>query len=99
MKRHLAKLAAVLVVGVAASGTAAAHDAFAVSIGVPGFGVGYSSPGVGYAYAAPAVVAAPPAAYYPTPYAYSYYYPARPVVYGPYVGYYGRYGRYRYWHR
>jgi hypothetical protein len=91
MKRHLAMLAAVLVIGVATSGTAAAHNAFAISIGVPGFGVGYSSAGLGYAYAAPAVVAAPPAVYYPAPYAYSYYYP-RPVVYRPY-------GRYRYWHR
>ncbi len=84
MKRHLAMLAALLVLGVAAIGTASAHTAFAISIGVPGV-----------AYAPPPVVAAPAPAYYGPAYAYPYYYPAGPVVYG----YYGPYGRYRYWHR
>jgi hypothetical protein len=88
MKRHLALLAAVFVVGIAAATTAAARDSFAVSIGVPGFGVGYAAPGYGYAYAAP-----PPApAYYGAPY--PYYYPG-PVVYG----YYGPDWHHRYWHR
>jgi hypothetical protein len=79
MKRHLAVLAAVLVLGVAAIGTASAHTGFAISIGIP-------VPGVAYA---------PPPAYYGPTYAYPYYYPAGPVVYG----YYGPYGHYRYWHR
>ena len=95
MKRNLALLAAVLIVGVAASGSAAARDTFAVSIGVPGVAVGYSTPGYGYAVAVPPVVAAPPAVYYGAPY--PSYYPGR-VVYAGY-GYYGPYGRYRYWRR
>ena len=92
MKRHLALLAAVFVVGIAAATTAAAHDSFAISIGGPGFGVGYANGGYGYAYAAPPVVAAPPPVYYGAPY--PYYYPGR-VAYG----YYGPYWRHRYWHR
>jgi hypothetical protein len=94
MKRNLAVLAAVLIVSAAASGTAAARDAVAVSIGVPGVAVGYSAPG--YALAVAPVVAAPPAVYYGAPY--PSYYPG-PLVYGRYWGYYGPYGRYRYWHR
>lgn len=90
MKRTLNILAAALVVGVAATGSAAAHDSFAISIGAPGFGVGYATGGYGYAYAAP------PVSYYGAP-----YYPA-PVVYGgPFVRYYrgGPYWGYRYWRR
>jgi len=49
MKRHLGMLAAVLVIGAAASTTAGARDSFAISIGVPGLGVGYSTAGYGYA--------------------------------------------------
>jgi hypothetical protein len=92
MKRHLALLAAVSVVGIAAATTASARDSFAVSIGVPGFGVGYAPGGYGYAVAAPPV-AVPAPAYYGAPYAYAY---PGPVVYG---GYYGPYWHHRYWHR
>jgi len=95
MKRHLALLAAVVVVGVTAATTAAARDSFAISIGAPGVGVGYASGGYGFAVAAPPVVAPPPAVYYGP--AYPDVYPA-PIVYGPrVVGYYGPYWRYRYW--
>jgi hypothetical protein len=93
MKRHLAMLAAVLVVGATVATTAVARDSFAISIGAPGFGVGYANGGYGYAYVAPPVVASPPAAYYGAPYPYAY----PRVVYGP--RYYGPYWRYRYWHR
>jgi hypothetical protein len=92
MKRHLAMLAAVLVVGVTAATAAAARDSFAVSIGAPGFGVGYASGGYGYAVVAPPVAVAPSAVYYGAPY--PYVYPAR--FYGPYSR---PYWRYRYWHR
>jgi hypothetical protein len=95
MKRNLAVLAAVLFAAAAASGSVAARDAFAVSIGVPGVAVGYSTPGYGYGVAVPPVVTAPPAVYYG---AYPSYYPG-PVVYGRYWGYYGPHGRYHYWHR
>lgn len=97
MKRHLAMLAAVFVVGATAATVASARDSFAVSIGIPGFGFGYSAPGYGYGYVAPPVVAAPPVAYYGAP----YYYPGPVVAYrGPYVRYYGGpYWRARYWRR
>lgn len=93
MKRHLAMLAAVFVVGVTAATTVAARDSFAISIGAPGFGVGYANGGVGVAVVAPPIVAAPPAVYYGPPYVYP-----GPVVYGPrFVGYYGPYWRHRHW--
>jgi hypothetical protein len=96
MKRRIAMLAAVFVVGVGAATAASARDSFAISIGAPGFGIGYSSRGYGFAYAAPPVVYSPPAVY--APYPYSYYAPAA-VYGGPYVSYYRPYARYRYWHR
>jgi hypothetical protein len=103
MRRHVAVLAALFVVGATVATAASARDSFAVSIGVPGFGVGYSTRGYGYAYAAPPVAYPPPVAYSP-PVAYAapypYYGPAPVVVYaGPYGRYYHPYWRARYWHR
>jgi hypothetical protein len=68
MKRHLAMLAAVLVLGVAAIGSASAHTGFAISIGVPGVVVAappaaYYGPAYAYPY------------YYPGPVVYGYYGP------------------------
>ena len=97
MKRHLGMLAVAFVVGVAAAGTAAARDSFAISIGGPGFGVGYATGGYGHAYVTPAVVALPPVVNYGA--AYPYYYAAPRVAYGPYVRYSGAYVRYRYGRR
>ena len=51
--------AALLVGGVAATSTASANSNFAVSIGLPGFGVGYSNSGFGFVAAAPRPFAAP----------------------------------------
>lgn len=97
MRRHVAVLAALFFVGATVATAASARDSFAVSIGVPGFGVGYSTGGYGYAYAAPPVVYSPPVAYAAP---YPYYGPAVSVVYGrPYVRYYHPYWRGRYWRR
>jgi hypothetical protein len=96
MKRHIAVLGAVFVVGVAAATTASARDSFAISIGGPGFGVGYSAGGYRFAYAAPPLVYSPAVVYSGLPYGYAYA-PA-PVVYGRYErdyvpGWRHRYGR------
>jgi hypothetical protein len=88
MKLRLATIAATaaLAIGSATVATTAlARDNFAVSIGVPGFGVGYSNYGHygrSFVYAAPPVVYAPPVAYYGAP-----YYSGYPVVYCPRVVY------------
>ena len=61
MNRRMITLAAatLLVGGVAATSTVSASSNFAVSIGLPGFGVGYSSNGFGFVAAAPRPFAAP----------------------------------------
>ena len=61
MKRRMITLAAaaLLVGGVAATSTASANGNFAVSIGLPGFGVGYSSNSFGFVAAAPRPLVAP----------------------------------------
>jgi hypothetical protein len=100
MKHRIALFSAALLLGAAAfAPTAFARDSFAVSIGVPGFGIGYSNHGYGYAYVAPPVAPAPyyGPTYYPAP---AYYAP--PVVYGPTVAYYRpwygyRHHSYRHW--
>jgi hypothetical protein len=89
--------AALLVGGVAATSTASASSNFAVSIGLPGFGVGYSSNGVGFVAAAPGPFAAP---YYAPPVV-TY---VRPVAvlpapwYRPYARYYRAPVRIGYYH-
>jgi len=90
MKLRLVTIAAAAALAIGSATvatTASARDNFAVSIGVPGFGVGYSNYGPygrSYVYAAPPVVYAPPVAYYGAPY-YSGYYGPRVVYARPYV--------------
>ncbi len=105
MHRRISTLAAAVLFagGIAATTTASANSNFAVSIGVPGFGVGYASNGFGFVAAAPRVYgspyyAAPPVVAYSPPVAYAPWYRPRVVrVYAPYyyrapvrVGYYHR---------
>jgi hypothetical protein len=101
MNRRISTLAAAVLFagGIAATSTASANSNFAVSIGLPGFGVGYASNGFGFVAAAPRAYApyyVPPVAVLPPPFAYAPWY--RPVparLYAPYyyrapvrVGYY-----------
>ena len=70
-------VAALLAGGIAATSTASANSTFAVSIGLPGFGVGYASNGFGVVAAAPRFYGAP---YFAPPPVVTY---APPVVYAP----------------
>ena len=101
MNRRMITLAAaaLLVGGVAASSTASANGNFAVSIGLPGFGVGYSSNGFGFVAAAPrpfvAPYYAPPVVTYVAPVAVL---PAPAPWYRPYGRYYRAPVRVGYYH-